>query len=81
MKPMIYTNLDYYKRYISGNFDGYPIWIASYNNIKGVTLPDNRKWWFWQFSSEGRCNGVSERADLNVFIGNEAQLAGICKKN
>ena len=81
MKPMIYTNLDYYKRYINGNFDGYPIWIASYNNIKGVTLPDNRKWWFWQFSDEGRCNGVSERADLNVFIGNETQLAGICKKN
>ena len=81
MRPMIYTNLDYYKRYINGNFDGYPIWIASYNNIKGVTLPDNRKWWFWQFSDEARCNGVSERADLNVFIGNETQLAGICKKN
>jgi lysozyme len=80
MKPMIYTNLDYYKRYVNGNFDGYPVWIASYDNIRGVTLPDKRRWWFWQFSDDGRCNGISERIDLNVFTGNEAQLAGICKK-
>ena len=80
MRPMIYTNLDYYKRYISGNFPNYPIWIASYNNIKGVTLPDKRRWWFWQFSDEGRCNGASEHVDLNVFVGNEGQLASICKK-
>lgn len=80
IRPMIYTNLDYYKRYISGNFAGYPIWIASYNNVRGVSLPDKRQWWFWQFSDQARCNGASERVDLNVFIGNEAQLAAICKK-
>jgi lysozyme len=80
MRPMIYTNMDYYKRYINGNFPDYPIWIASYDNVRGVTLPDKKRWWFWQFSDEGRCNGISERIDLNVFTGNEAQLAGICKK-
>ena len=80
VRPMIYTNLDYYKRYINGNFEGYPIWIASYDNLRGVTLPDKRRWWFWQFSDKARCNGISERIDLNVFTGTEAQLAGICKK-
>ena len=80
MRPMIYTNLDYYKRYISGNFTAYPIWIASYNNLKGVILPDNKPWWFWQFSEKARCKGISERIDLNIFAGSEAQLWAISKK-
>jgi lysozyme len=80
VKPLIYTNLDYYRYYLSGNFKGYPIWIASYNNLKGVNLPDNKQWWFWQFSEKGRCNGIAEPIDLNVFAGNSWQLAQISKK-
>ncbi len=80
VRPMIYTNLDYFKRYISGNFKPYPIWIASYKSIGTVKLPDNRQWFFWQFSDKARCNGISEPIDLNVFAGNLEQLFGICKK-
>jgi lysozyme len=80
VRVMIYSNLDYYKHYLSGNFPDNPIWIASYNNLKGVNLPDGKKWWFWQFSEKGRCNGITEPIDLNVFNGNEAQLRAICKK-
>jgi lysozyme len=80
VRPMIYTNLDYFKRYIEGNFKPYPIWIASYKSIGNVHLPDNRQWFFWQFSDKARCNGISEPIDLNVFAGNIGQLQAICKK-
>lgn len=80
MRPMIYTNLDYYKRYIQGNFDAYPIWVASYKSKGNVTLPDKRPWFFWQFSEKARCNGISEPIDLNVFAGTIEQLRLLCKK-
>lgn len=79
VKPMIYANLDYYKRYIAGpRFQSYPIWIAGYN-MRSVKLPDNRQWWFWQTSESARVNGISEKVDFNVFSGNEWQLKAICK--
>jgi lysozyme len=79
VKPMIYTNLFYYKKYIQGNFNQYPIWIANYKSNR-VTLPDGRIWWFWQFSEKTRVNGVSEAIDFNIFNGNSLQLKGICIK-
>ncbi len=81
MRPMIYTNLDYYKRYIEGNFNPYPIWVASYKSKGNVVLPDKRPWFFWQFSEKARCNGISEPIDLNVFAGTMAQLKLLTKKN
>ncbi len=80
MRPMIYTNLDYYKYYIAGNFPAYTIWIASYKSKGTVVLPDNRRWAFWQFSDKARCKGISEPIDLNVFAGTIEQLNGLCKK-
>ena len=80
MRPMIYTNLDYYKYYIEGNFPAYTIWIASYKSKGTVVLPDNRHWSFWQFSDKARCNGISERIDLNVFAGTVEQLYALRKK-
>ena len=80
VRPMIYTNLDYYKRYVAGNFPAYSVWIASYKSKGSVVLPDNRQWSFWQFSDKARCNGISERIDLNVYGGTLEQLYGLCKK-
>ena len=80
IKPIIYTNLDYYKRYISGKFPNYKIWIAKYKNNKSVKLPDARQWHFWQTSEEARCNGISEKMDFNVFNGSYEQLRALCKQ-
>jgi lysozyme len=80
VKPIIYTNLDYYKRYINGIFPDYKIWIANYNNPRGVKLPDGKDWSFWQISSKVRCNGISELADFNVFNGSRMDLEKLLKK-
>lgn len=81
VKPIIYANLDYYNRYISHKFPDYKIWIANYNNRKGVvTLPDGRMWSFWQTHTQARCNGISEPADFNVFSGTQQQLMQLTKQ-
>ena len=74
VKPLIYCNLDYYKRYIKDKFPNYKIWIANYENNKNVKLSDGRQWHFWQTSEQARCNGISEKIDLNVFNGSKEQL-------
>lgn len=80
VKPLIYCNLDYYKRYIKDKFPDYKIWIANYENNKSVKLPDGRPWHFWQTSEQARCNGISEKIDFNVFNGSKEQLRALCKR-
>jgi lysozyme len=78
--PIIYTNADYYKKYIDGNFAGNPIWLASYSPDKAVKNYNDLRWFFWQYSNQGRCNGISEKIDLNVFCSDSVGLKSILKK-
>jgi lysozyme len=79
IRPIIYTNLDYYKRYIAYNFPNHKIWIANYNNMRGVKLPDGKTWSIWQIGDKARCNGVSEKIDFNIFNGSIEDLNTFCK--
>jgi lysozyme len=80
IKPLIYCNLDYYKRYIKEKFPNHKVWIARYENNKNVKLPDGRQWLFWQTSENARCKGIPEKIDFNVFNGTIEQLKGVCKQ-
>ena len=80
VKPLIYCNLEYYKRYIKEKFPDYKIWVANYDNNKNVKLPDGRAWHFWQTSENARCSGISEKMDFNVFNGDLGALKGLCKQ-
>lgn len=79
IRPIIYCNLSYYRRFIAGKFDDYPIWIARYDAPK-VALPTGKAWHFWQFSRAARVSGISEKIDLNVFSGSYEQLLAMTKK-
>jgi lysozyme len=50
-KPIIYTYYHYYKDYLKGEFDDYPLWLANYNDVP-TPSPDD-EWQFWQFSENG----------------------------
>ncbi len=78
--PIIYTNGAFYKKYIAGNFVGYPIWFASYSPDKALKNYNEVRWLFWQYSNQGRCNGISEKIDLNVFASDMNGLKSILKK-
>ena len=78
-KPIIYTNMAFYKRLIKGNFDDYPVWIAKYKNEKPV-LGDSLTWNFWQYTDKGTLYGINEKVDLNVFDGSLEDLKKMCLK-
>jgi lysozyme len=78
-KPIIYTNIAFYKRVVQGHFDDYPLWIAQYNSKK-PNLPLQTDWLFWQYSDKGTIEGINEKVDLNVFKGNKSALLAMCLK-
>ena len=69
-KPIIYCNVDYYEKYISGRFDEYPIWIAHYLVKDKPRISKN--WVFWQHNERGHVTGIrATNVDFNVFNGSK----------
>lgn len=67
IKPIIYTNIDFYNTYLDESFDAYPLWVAHYINKGRPRI--NRDWTFWQHNEAGTVNGINAKVDFNVFKG------------
>ena len=66
-KPIIYTYYHYHKDFLKGEFEGYPLWLANYNDVL-VPSPET-EWNFWQFSEKGIVHGINTKVDLNIYNG------------
>lgn len=75
VKPIIYTNADFYHQYLNGAFDDYPLWVAHY--LQRDTPRIARNWVFWQHSESGRVNGVVTRVDFDVFNGDSTAFKNL----
>lgn len=67
-KPIIYTYYHYYKDFLKGNFDDFPLWLANYNDVPQPSPNDD--WQIWQFTENGIVYGINTKVDINVFNGN-----------
>ena len=67
VRPIIYTNVGFYKQNLGSEFDNYPLWVAHYYQPEQPRI--SRGWVFWQHSDEGRVNGIIGKVDFNVFNG------------
>ncbi|MEY3052081.1 MAG: hypothetical protein RLY31_1866 [Bacteroidota bacterium] len=74
VRPLIYTNQQFYNRYLADHFHRYPIWIARYSSWREPFLRQGRDWHFWQYGNKGRLDGIRGPVDLNVFNGAESEL-------
>jgi lysozyme len=70
--PIIYTNVDFYNRFLKDDFDQYPLWIAHYLQPEQPRI--YRDWSFWQHNESGRVNGILTRVDFNVFNGDSTKF-------
>lgn len=68
VRPIIYTGLSFYKDYLKGHFDDYPLWIAHYHQPK-LKVGTDTKWHFWQHSDQARITGINHIVDFNAFNG------------
>ena len=78
IKPIIYTNQDFFNDYIAGNFEDYPIWIARYSSWRKPKLDTKQEWDFWQYGNRGRLEGIEGDVDFNVFKGSLTELEELC---
>jgi lysozyme len=67
IKPIIYTNIDFYKQNMGEGFDDYPLWVAHYYQPRQPRI--KRDWVFWQHNDGGRVNGILSPVDFNVYSG------------
>ncbi len=74
IRPIIYTNLNFYNKHIAGNFKSYPIWIARYN-YEAPSLKCGTDWDFWQYGNRGKLAGIKGDVDFNVFRGTYKELS------
>jgi lysozyme len=78
VKPIIYTNIDFYQRYFNEGFEEYPLWIAHYLQPNKPRI--SKKWSFWQHSEKGRVNGIKSAVDFNVFYGDSSDFSNLLKQ-
>ncbi|TWR28942.1 glycoside hydrolase family 25 protein [Mucilaginibacter pallidiroseus] len=72
-KPIIYTGLSFYKDYLDGYFDSYPLWIAHYNQQE-LKMADGTNWQFWQHSETARIDGINHTVDFDAFRGDSTSF-------
>jgi GH25 family lysozyme M1 (1,4-beta-N-acetylmuramidase) len=75
VKPIIYTGRVFYRQYLKGHFDDYPLWIASYapkSKLKGID------WDFHQFSERVNVKGIDGYVDGNDFRGSVDEIRVFC---
>ena len=80
VKPIIYTNINFYNMYLKDSFDDYPLWIAGYFEHDRFYNEFNTPWIIWQHSEKGKVDGIRGNVDFNVFKGSKEKLKAICIK-
>ena len=66
-KPILYSNVDFYEKYLGSEFNDYPLWVAHYDEPEKPRTV--REWLFWQHSESGHVNGIATKVDFSVFNG------------
>lgn len=67
VKPILYTSVNFYNRYLAGHFDDYVYMIARYADE--VPQPERGcRFGLWQYSSTGRISGISHVVDCSCFV-------------
>jgi len=78
VKPIIYTNADFYDKYLGSDFDEYPLWVAHYYQPHRPRI--SRPWNFWQHSDKGNIKGINHKVDFNVFNGDSTDFSNLLIK-
>lgn len=74
-QPVIYTSQSVYANYLAGHFDDNVLWIASYRKQPPTltgTDGQPKKYHLWQFTEQGRIDGIRGHVDLNRFVNGAA---------
>ncbi len=69
VRPIIYSGLNFHKKYLANSFPNHYVWIASYG-WRSPQLANRQPWTFWQYTDKGNVKGIAKAVDINAFNGN-----------
>lgn len=67
IRPIIYTSCNFYNDYLAGGYTDYKYMIARYKD-EVPQLTDNIKFVMWQFTANGRIDGIKGPVDRSRFM-------------
>lgn len=67
VEPIIYTSSNFYNKYLAGKYTKYKYMIARYKD-EVPELTDDIKFVMWQFTANGRINGINGPVDRSRFM-------------
>lgn len=73
IRPLIYTNIVFYRDYLRGYVDDYYLWIAHYYKKK-LHVAKGTPWKFWQHTDKATVSGINHVVDMNIFKGDSAEF-------
>ena len=76
VKPIIYSGLSFYRDYLKGHYDEYPLWIAHYDKPED-RINQAANWQFWQHSSQATVNGIHHAVDFDTFKGDSVAFKAL----
>jgi len=65
-KPMIYSTMDFYNKYLAPHFNDYPLYIGRYDS-RAPRINWQGTYTIWQFSENGTLPGINAYVDLCRF--------------
>lgn len=71
VKPIIYSSESYYEDFLKEDFETYPFWIANYTAFY-KDIED--EWSIWQFTENGKVDGIHGKVDVNIYNGSSVAL-------
>ena len=77
-KPILYTGSAFSRSYLGTRFGGYPLWVAHYGPPKPKISSAWKDWTFWQYTDQGKVDGIQTNTDMNWFNGTEQELLALC---
>ena len=67
-RPIIYTDVSFYRDVLEGELKDYNFWLRSVA-AEPQEIYGNRPWLFWQFTTTGHVSGIEGTVDRNAFNG------------
>lgn len=70
VKPLIYSQKDYYDKYLAADFSSYPRWAR--NVYYPIYIDLNNDWTVWQYNDHGEMDGYSGEKYIDMNVVNSA---------
>lgn len=67
IRPIIYTSVNFYNKYLAGRYTEYKYMIARYGDVEPF-LADDVEFVMWQFTANGRIDGIRGSVDRSRFM-------------